>query len=66
MKTCRQGGLIMSWWAGIEWWTRFLRDIGIILGFPTVIFVGIHLYKSHIKALKAEINTLDKEYGFPS
>jgi len=54
----------MSWWAGIEWWARFLRDIGIILGFPTVILVGIHLYKSHIKALKAEINTLERNMDF--
>jgi hypothetical protein len=48
----------MTWWAEIEWWVRFLRDIGIILGFPTVLLVGKHLYKSHVEALKAQIDFL--------
>ncbi len=48
----------MLWWAEIEWWTKFLRDIGIILGFPTIIFIGKYLYKSHIEALKAQISFL--------
>jgi Tfp pilus assembly protein PilN len=34
-------------------WASFIRDIGVILGFPALIIVGIKLYNQQIEILKA-------------
>ena len=41
-------------------WASFIRDIGLILGIPALIAVGVKLYSQHIEILKAR-NELLKE-----
>ncbi|MBR9882377.1 MAG: hypothetical protein GYB21_01420 [Oceanospirillales bacterium] len=39
-------------------WVRLFRDIGILLGFPTLIYIGMQLHETEVSALKAQIEYL--------
>jgi uncharacterized membrane protein len=36
----------------------FIRDIGLILGFPVVVWLGSYFYQERIKVIKAENESL--------
>ena len=39
-------------------WVKFLRDVGILLGFPILIYLGMQLHDTEVSALKAQVNYL--------
>lgn len=44
-------------------WVKLFRDIGILLGFPTLIYIGLQLHETEVSALKAQIDYLkDLQY----
>lgn len=45
----------------IKQWVEFIRDIGLIIGVPTLILIGKYLYERQIKIFKSHIAMLEKE-----
>lgn len=44
-------------------WVKLFRDIGILLGFPALIYIGMQLHDTEVSALKAQIEYLkDLQY----
>jgi len=39
-------------------WVKLFRDIGILLGFPTLVYIGIQLHETEVSALRAQIDYL--------
>lgn len=44
----------------VEQWTRLVRDIGLIIGLPVLITVGIKLYKQQVQVLRERIGLLQE------
>jgi hypothetical protein len=48
----------------IERWARIIRDIGLIVGVPTLIIIGVNLYHLEAEALKARSEALEAQNNF--
>jgi hypothetical protein len=48
----------------IERWARIIRDIGLIVGVPSIVTVGIFLYNQEAAALKARSEALEAQNNF--
>src|SRR5262245_8581378 len=42
-------------------WVALIRDLGLILGVPTLVVVALWLHRQHIAVLQARIETLEEE-----
>jgi len=44
--------------SGIEQWAELIRDIGVIIGIPTLIVIGMKIYRARIEVLTERIEVL--------
>jgi hypothetical protein len=49
------------WLSRIQAWVRLVRDLGVIIGIPIVIVVGLRLYEVQVAADAATIHSLEAE-----
>ena len=45
----------------IERWVRFIKNLGLIIGIPALLVVGINLQNARVEALEAKISLLEQQ-----